>query len=116
MRGVSERGYFVLACVCSGRWVDLGSCSRVGACAFRFFLFGGGGWGGGWGGEGGVGGGVRIGPIDPGVVIPEWVIVGHIDKATTSVPLGYRDRLRYKHRDEFQSDKYVSSFISARRR
>ncbi len=50
------------------------------------------------------------------VVIPERVIVGHIDKATTSVPLSYRDRLRYKHKDEFQSDKYVTHSISARRR
>ena len=37
VRGSPERGYFVLASVWSGRWADLGSCSRVGACAFRCF-------------------------------------------------------------------------------
>ena len=35
MRGSSERGYFVPACVGSGRWADFESCSRIHACGFR---------------------------------------------------------------------------------
>ncbi len=34
MRSSPERGYFVLACVWSGRWADSERCSRIGACAF----------------------------------------------------------------------------------
>ena len=53
VRGSPERGYFVPACVWSGRWAGFGSCSRIGACAFEVFWGGGGrGWGWGWGGEG----------------------------------------------------------------
>ena len=35
--GFPRTGYFVLACVWSGRWADFESCSRIGACAFSWF-------------------------------------------------------------------------------
>ncbi len=35
MRGSPERGYFVPACVGSGRWADFERCSRIHACGFR---------------------------------------------------------------------------------
>ncbi len=35
--GVPCTEYLIPACVWSGRWADLGSCSCVGACAFRRF-------------------------------------------------------------------------------
>ncbi len=37
MRGSPEWGYFILACVWSGRWADFESYSRIGACTFRCF-------------------------------------------------------------------------------
>ena len=37
VRGSPERGYFVPACVGSGRWADFESCSRIHACGFRCF-------------------------------------------------------------------------------
>ncbi len=38
VRGSLEWGYFVLACVWSGRWADFEGCSRIGACAFQCFF------------------------------------------------------------------------------
>ena len=35
--GFSRTGYFVPACVGSGRWADFESCSRIRACGFRCF-------------------------------------------------------------------------------
>ncbi len=37
VRGSPERGYFVPACVGSGRWADFERCSRIHACGFRCF-------------------------------------------------------------------------------
>ena len=37
VRGSPERGYFVPACVGSGRWADFERCSRIHACGFRMF-------------------------------------------------------------------------------
>ncbi len=36
--GFPRTGYFVPACVGSGRWADFESCSRIHACGFRCFL------------------------------------------------------------------------------
>ncbi len=35
--GFPRTGYFVPACVGSGRWADFESCSRIHACGFRCF-------------------------------------------------------------------------------
>ncbi len=35
VRGSPERGYFVPACVGSGRWADFERCSRIHACGLR---------------------------------------------------------------------------------
>ncbi len=35
--GFHRTGYFVPACVGSGRWADFESCSRIHACGFRCF-------------------------------------------------------------------------------